>query len=155
MELGLGKLQRGPPPQYYPSQTMLNFAEQTGCGALIVVWSFLSKLAPVHIYNQLHTFLFLFFLFFYHVLFHTTTTTIRTHYTNTHTDNILSSTTIQNNNTSMQIYLHTPKHTQTYRQSTLPLHLHLQPSSHLSITSIHLHSLPTTYITLHIAHCTL
>ena len=29
---------RGPPPHYYPGQTMLNFADQTGCGALIVVW---------------------------------------------------------------------------------------------------------------------
>ena len=29
---------RGPPPHYYPGQTMLNFADQTGCGALTTVW---------------------------------------------------------------------------------------------------------------------
>ncbi len=29
---------RGPPPHYYPGQNVLNFADQTGCGALTIVW---------------------------------------------------------------------------------------------------------------------
>ena len=29
---------RGPPPHYYPGQDVLNFADQTGCGALTTVW---------------------------------------------------------------------------------------------------------------------
>ena len=28
---------RGPPPHYYPGQNVLNFADQTGCGALTIV----------------------------------------------------------------------------------------------------------------------
>ncbi len=33
--------ERGPPPYYQPGPTVLNFAEQTGSGAVTVVWSFL------------------------------------------------------------------------------------------------------------------
>ena len=29
---------RGPPPHYYPSRNVLNFVDQTGCGALTIVW---------------------------------------------------------------------------------------------------------------------
>ena len=43
--------QRGPPPQYQPGQIMLNFAEQTGSGAVMIVWSFL----PSHHASQYMT----------------------------------------------------------------------------------------------------
>ena len=29
---------RGPPPHYYPCQNVLDFADQTGCGILTIVW---------------------------------------------------------------------------------------------------------------------
>ena len=31
---------RGPPPHYYPCQNVLDFADQTGCGILTIVWPF-------------------------------------------------------------------------------------------------------------------
>jgi hypothetical protein len=31
---------RGHPPHYYLSQNVLNFADQTGCGALTIVWPY-------------------------------------------------------------------------------------------------------------------
>ena len=33
---------RGPPPHYYPCQNVLDFADQTGCGILTIVWPFVS-----------------------------------------------------------------------------------------------------------------
>ena len=37
---------RGPPPHYYPCQNVLDFADQTGCGILTIVWPFVCTSLP-------------------------------------------------------------------------------------------------------------
>ena len=44
--------QRGLPPKHWPCPMMLNFADQTGSGAVIMVWSFLSKVVSTKYMNS-------------------------------------------------------------------------------------------------------
>lgn len=40
---------RGPPPHYYPDRNVLDFADQTGCGILTIVWPFVVSMNFMHI----------------------------------------------------------------------------------------------------------